>query len=55
VLHLDWWYDSRRVDGATVQSLASGFSRTLLELIREALAADEADSGSDEMELVDLS
>ena len=55
VLHLDWWYDSRRVDGATVQALASGFSRTLLELIREALAADEMDSGSDEMELVDLS
>jgi phthiocerol/phenolphthiocerol synthesis type-I polyketide synthase E len=55
VLHLDWWYDSRRVDGATVQSLAGGFSRTLLELIREALAADEIDAGSDEMELVDLS
>ncbi len=55
VLHLDWWYDSRRIDGATVQSLAGGFSETLLELIREALAADEADSGSDEMELVDLS
>jgi len=55
VLHLDWWYDSRRVDAATVQSLADGFSQTLLELIREALAADEMDSGSDEMELVDLS
>ena len=55
VLHLDWWYDTRRVDGATVQSLAGGFSRTLLDLIREALAADEMDSGSDEMELVDLS
>jgi phthiocerol/phenolphthiocerol synthesis type-I polyketide synthase E len=55
VLHLDWWYDSRRVDAATVQSLTDGFSRTLLELIREALAEDEFDSGSDEMELVDLS
>ena len=55
VLHLDWWYDTRRVDGATVQSLAGGFSRTLLDLIREAIAADEMDSGSDEMELVDLS
>ena len=55
VLHLDWWYDSRRVDAATVQSLASGFSQTLLELIREALAQDEMDSGSDELELVDLS
>ena len=55
VLHLDWWYDSRRVDAATVQSLAGGFSQTLLELIREALAQDEMDSGSDELELVDLS
>ncbi|WP_232065039.1 type I polyketide synthase [Mycobacterium cookii] len=55
VLHLDWWYDSRRVDAATVQALASGFSQTLLELIREALAEDEMDSGSDELELVDLS
>jgi len=55
VLHLDWWYDSRRVDAATVHSLADGYSRTLLELIREALTEDEMDSGSDEMELVDLS
>ncbi len=55
VLHLDWWYDSRRIDAATVHSLADGFSRTLLELIREALAQDEMDSGSDELELVDLS
>lgn len=55
VLHLDWWYDIRRIDAATVQSLAAGFSRNLLELIREALEADEADAGSDEMELVDLS
>lgn len=55
VLHLDWWYDSRRIDAATVHSLADGFSRTLLELIREALTQDEMDSGSDELELVDLS
>ena len=48
-------YDSRRVDAATVHSLADGYSRTLLELIREALTEDEMDSGSDEMELVDLS
>ena len=55
VLHLDWWYDTRRVDAATVQSLAEGFSRTLLELIRDALAEDDVDADSDEMELVDLS
>jgi phthiocerol/phenolphthiocerol synthesis type-I polyketide synthase E len=55
VLHLDWWYDTRRVGAANVQSLADGFAQALLELIREALAEDEMDSGSDEMELVDLS
>jgi len=55
VLHLDWWYDSRRIDAATVHSLADGFSRILLELIREALTEDEMESGSDELELVDLS
>ena len=27
VLHLDWWYDSRRFDAATVHSLADGFSQ----------------------------
>ena len=55
VLHLDWWYDTRRIAGTAVQSLAEGHSQTLLELIREVLAADEIESGSDEMELVDLS
>jgi phthiocerol/phenolphthiocerol synthesis type-I polyketide synthase E len=55
VLHLDWWYDNRRVEATTAQSLADGFSRTLLELIREALAEDEIGSDSDELELVDLS
>lgn len=55
VLHLDWWYDTRRIAGTAVQALAEGYSETLLDLIREVLAADEMDSGSDEMELVDLS
>jgi phthiocerol/phenolphthiocerol synthesis type-I polyketide synthase E len=55
VLHLDWWHDTRRVDAATVQSLADEFSRALMGLISDALAEDEVDSGSDEMELVDLS
>jgi phthiocerol/phenolphthiocerol synthesis type-I polyketide synthase E len=55
VLNLDWWHDTRNVDAATVQSLADGFSRTLLELIRDALAEDDMGADSDEMELVDLS
>jgi phthiocerol/phenolphthiocerol synthesis type-I polyketide synthase E len=55
VLHLDWWYDTRKLDAATTQSLADAFSRTLLQLIRDALAEDDMDADSDEMELVDLS
>jgi phthiocerol/phenolphthiocerol synthesis type-I polyketide synthase E len=55
VLNLDWWHDVRRVESATAQSLADGFSKALMELTREALAEDEMDSESDELELVDLS
>jgi phthiocerol/phenolphthiocerol synthesis type-I polyketide synthase E len=55
VLNLDWWYDTRRVESATAQSLADGFSKALMELTREALAEDEMDSESDELALVDLS
>jgi len=55
VLNLDWWYDTRKVEAATVQSLAHGLSRTLLELIADALAEDDMEADSDEMELVDLS
>ena len=55
VLNLDWWYDTRRVEPATAQSLADGFAKALMDLIREALAEDQLDSGSEEMELVDLS
>ncbi|UQX13144.1 type I polyketide synthase [Candidatus Mycobacterium methanotrophicum] len=55
VLHLDWWYDTRRVDVATVQSLAGEFADALMELTREALAEDEMDADSEELALVDLS
>jgi phthiocerol/phenolphthiocerol synthesis type-I polyketide synthase E len=55
VLHLDWWYDTRRIEAAAVGSLADGLVTAVLELTREALAEDEMDSGDDEMELVDLS
>jgi phthiocerol/phenolphthiocerol synthesis type-I polyketide synthase E len=54
-LHLDWWYDTRRVDVATVQSLAGQFADALMELTREALAEDEMDADSEELALVDLS
>ena len=55
VLHLDWWYDSRRLEPALAQSLAEGFSIALMELTREALAEDEIDLASEGMALVDLS
>jgi phthiocerol/phenolphthiocerol synthesis type-I polyketide synthase E len=55
VLHLDWWYDSRRVEAAMAESLAKGLSIALLELTREAIAEDEIGSASGELALVDLS
>ena len=55
VLHLDWWYDSRRLGPTAVESLADRFSTALIELTREAIAEDEMDSGSEELALVDLS
>jgi phthiocerol/phenolphthiocerol synthesis type-I polyketide synthase E len=54
-LNLDWWYDTRRVEAVTAQTLADGFAKALMELIREAVAEDEMDADSDELALVDLS
>ncbi|KZS69608.1 polyketide synthase [Mycobacterium kansasii] len=39
-LHLDWWYDTRRIPAATVETLARTFPATLSELIQEAIAAE---------------
>jgi phthiocerol/phenolphthiocerol synthesis type-I polyketide synthase E len=55
VLHLDWWYDTRRLGPTAVESLAQQFAAMLIELTREALTEDELDSVSDELALVDLS
>jgi phthiocerol/phenolphthiocerol synthesis type-I polyketide synthase E len=55
VLHVDWWYDTRRVDQAKVQSLADGFSVALMNLVRGAVAEDDVESEDDGMALVDLS
>ena len=49
VLHVDWWYDSRRVPGGTVEALAEQFPATLMQLIGEALLGD-ADSDDGEAE-----
>jgi phthiocerol/phenolphthiocerol synthesis type-I polyketide synthase E len=55
VLHLDWWYDTRRLGPTDMESLARQFSTALMELTREALAENEIESGGDELALVDLS
>jgi phthiocerol/phenolphthiocerol synthesis type-I polyketide synthase E len=59
VLHLDWWYDSRRVSGATIEALAEQFPATLIQVIGEALHGDaDGDDSEDEDEeftMIDLS
>jgi len=59
VLHVDWWYDGRRVPGGTVVALAEQFPATLMTLIADALAGDgdddEDDAEDEALALVDLS
>ncbi len=55
VLHLDWWFDSRRVGESVVRTLANGFSSAVMELVRAAVAEHDAESTDDEMTLVELS
>ncbi|WP_281254398.1 type I polyketide synthase [Mycobacterium rhizamassiliense] len=59
VLHLDWWYDARRVSSARAEALAQQFPVALRELMRDAHDAipDGGDTGSQpvELALVDLS
>jgi phthiocerol/phenolphthiocerol synthesis type-I polyketide synthase E len=59
VLHVDWWYDRRRVNSGTAEALAERFGATLIALIDEAVAGDDdGDGGEAEDEaltLVDLS
>jgi phthiocerol/phenolphthiocerol synthesis type-I polyketide synthase E len=55
VLHLNWWYDTRKIESVTAQSLADGFTTAVMELIRAAIAEDETGTADDELTLVDLS
>ncbi|MGV0734662.1 type I polyketide synthase [Mycolicibacter sinensis] len=58
VLHLDWWYDSRRIEEPVVRAIAEGFATAVMDLVREAIAEDEldsADAADGEMTLVELS
>ena len=54
-LHVDWWYDTRRLGRTDVESLSRQFRTALLELTRETLTEAEIDSGDGELALVDLS
>jgi phthiocerol/phenolphthiocerol synthesis type-I polyketide synthase E len=57
-LHVDWWYDCRRVPGATIEALAERFPTMLICLVEEAVTArvGEDDGDDDEaLALVDLS
>jgi phthiocerol/phenolphthiocerol synthesis type-I polyketide synthase E len=58
-LHVDWWYDSRRIQRAKVEALAEHFPAALIELAKEAMVTGRADaesgSASVELGLVDLS
>ncbi len=53
-LHLDWWYDTRRLGHTDIESLSTHFTAALLQLATDAVA-DDTDSADDEMTLVDLS
>ncbi|MEX1174879.1 MAG: beta-ketoacyl synthase N-terminal-like domain-containing protein [Mycobacterium sp.] len=57
VLHVDWWYDKRRVSGDTIDVLAQQLPVTLAALIDEAFSGDgaEAEAEDEAMALVDLS
>ena len=59
VIHLDWWYDDRRVSAATVGELAALLPATLIELLDSALIgdgdSDDSDAEDEALALVDLS
>jgi phthiocerol/phenolphthiocerol synthesis type-I polyketide synthase E len=55
VLHIDWWYDNRRLGPTDVESFARQYSAAILEITREALAEADSDTAGEELALVDLS
>lgn len=59
LLHLDWWYDTRRLQRARVEALMRSFPLALSKLIQDAIAASDDDgetsSGTETLALVDLS
>ena len=55
VLHLDWWYDTRRLEPTDVESLARRFPAALMELIRDAARRMKSTRQVRNSRLVDLS
>ncbi|MCH9734554.1 MAG: polyketide synthase, partial [Actinomycetia bacterium] len=55
VLHLDWWFDSRRLGLTDVESFARQYASELLEITKAPLAEEDVDPAGDELTLVDLS
>ncbi|MGV0742698.1 beta-ketoacyl synthase N-terminal-like domain-containing protein [Mycolicibacterium sp. XJ870] len=58
-LHVDWWYDTRRVQPSTLATLVERYPAAVTELTADVLAAGRADGESggaiEELGLVDLS
>lgn len=61
-LHLDWWYDIRRIPQVTAEALAQSFPGTLSKLIQEGIATQQDEHDESEIAgapqagvLVDLS
>ncbi len=59
VLHLDFWHDSRRVLGDTIEALAKEFPATLMQVIGEALRGDadgdDSEDEDDDFTMIDMS
>jgi len=57
LLHLDWWFDTRRLHRSEVDTLAERFPLALTELTQDVIASagQDGESAYDELALVDLS
>lgn len=59
VIHIDWWYDRRRVGQTVAELLAQRFPAALVGLVEEAVSgpagADDGDDDDESLALVDLS
>lgn len=59
VIHLDWWYDGRRVPANVIEELAAQFPTALIQLLDNALTGDgdtdDSEAEDEALALVDLS